>query len=83
MGRHAGGSHRTVQRVWSTNDLKPHEDFQALQRAELRGEILDVIGLYLDPPLKALILCCDETSQCQALERTQLSLPLAASGHVK
>ncbi|MBK8908967.1 MAG: hypothetical protein IPM60_13990 [Rhodospirillales bacterium] len=37
----------------------------------------DVIGLYLNPPEKALVLCCDEKSQCQALERTQLGLPLA------
>ncbi len=44
-----------------------------------RGRTLPVaaIGLYLDPPAKALVLCCDEKSQCQALERTQLSLPLA------
>ena len=41
-----------------------------------------MIGLYLDPPEKALVLCCDEKSQCQALERTQPGLPLGV-GHIK
>src|SRR6478609_610892 len=44
---------------------------------EFEKKFWDVIGLYLDPPAKALVLCCDEKSQCQALERTQLGLPLA------
>ncbi len=78
MGRHAGMSHSTVQRIWAKNQLKPHliKTFK-LSNDPKEEKFWDVIGLYLDPPAKALVLCCDEKSQCQALERTQLGLPLA------
>lgn len=76
MGRHAGISHSTVQRIWSKNDLKPHvtRTFKVSTDPKFEEKFWDVIGLYLDPPAKALVLCCDEKSQCQALERTQLAL---------
>src|SRR5215470_2688615 len=79
MGRHAGISHSTVQRIWSKNGLKPHvvKTFKLSNDPKFEEKFWDVIGLYLDPPAKALVLCCDEKSQCQALERTQLGLPLA------
>src|SRR5271166_4907389 len=79
MGRHAGISHSTVQRIWSKNDLKPHvtRTFKLSNDPNFEEKFWDVIGLYLDPPAKALVLCCDEKSQCQALERTQLGLPIA------
>ena len=79
MGRHAGISHSTVQRIWTKNDLKPHivKIFKLSNDPKFEEKFWDVIGLYLDPPAKALVLCCDEKSQCQALERTQLGLPLA------
>ncbi len=79
MGRHAGVSSSTVQRVWSKNELKPHitKTFKLSNDPEFEAKFWDVIGLYLDPPTNALVLCCDEKSQCQALERTQLGLPLA------
>lgn len=79
MGRHAGMSHSTVQRIWVKNELKPHitKTFKLSNDPEFEEKFWDVIGLYLDPPAKALVLCCDEKSQCQALERTQLGLPLA------
>jgi transposase len=79
MGRHAGMSHSTVQRIWTKNGLKPHviKTFKLSKDADFEEKFWDVIGLYLDPPAQALVLCCDEKSQCQALERTQLSLPLA------
>ena len=79
MGRHAGMSHSTVQRIWTKNDLKPHvlKTFKLSNDPKFEEKFWDVIGLYLDPPAKALVLCCDEKSQCQALERTQLALPLA------
>jgi len=79
MGRHAGVSPSTVQRVWSKNALKPHviRTFKLSNDPRFEEKFWDVIGLYLDPPEKALVLCCDEKSQCQALERTQLALPLA------
>jgi len=51
--------------------------FKLSNDPQFEEKFWDVIGLYLDPPAKALVLCCDEKSQCQALERTQLGLPLA------
>jgi len=82
MGRHAGVSHSTVQRIWSKNDLKPHvtRTFKLSNDTEFEKKFWDVIGLYLDPPANALVLCCDEKSQCQALERSQPGLPLGP-GH--
>jgi transposase len=79
MGRHAGISPSTVQRIWAKNELKPHvtKTFKLSTDPKFEEKFWDVIGLYLDPPAKALVLCCDEKSQCQALERTQLGLPLA------
>jgi transposase len=79
MGRHAGISASSVQRIWSRNELKPHrvKTFKLSNDPQFADKFWDVIGLYLDPPAKALVLCCDEKSQCQALERTQLGLPLA------
>jgi transposase len=79
MGRHVGISHSTVQRIWSKSELKPHviKTFKLSNDPNFEAKFWDVIGLYLDPPANALVLCCDEKSQCQALERTQLALPLA------
>jgi len=79
MARHVGISHSTVQRIWAKNELKPHitKTFKLSNDPKFEEKFWDVIGLYLDPPAKALVLCCDEKSQCQALERTQLGLPLA------
>jgi transposase len=79
MSHHAGISASSVQRLWSSNDLKPHrlKTFKLSNDPKFEEKFWDVIGLYLDPPAKALVLCCDEKSQCQALERTQLGLPLA------
>jgi transposase len=79
MGRHAGMSHSTVQRIWIRNDLKPHvvRIFKLSKDPKFEAKFWDVIGLYLNPPEKALVLCCDEKSQCQALERSQPGLPLA------
>jgi transposase len=79
MSRHAGISASSVQRIWSKNDLKPHRlnTFKLSNDPRFEEKFWDVIGLYLNPPAKALVLCCDEKSQCQALERTQLGLPLA------
>lgn len=78
MARHAGVSPSSVQRIWSKNDLKPHvvETFKLSNDPRFEEKFWDVIGLYLEPPERALVLCCDEKSQCQALERSQPSLPL-------
>jgi transposase len=73
MGRHVGISHSTVQRIWSKSGLKPHvtKTFKLSNDPNFEAKFWVVIGLDLDPPTNALVLCCDEKSQCQALERTQ------------
>jgi len=84
MAKAAQISHSSVQRIWHANDLKPHrtEIFKVSNDPDFEEKFWDVIGLYLNPPDRALILCCDEKSQCQALERTQRALPLSV-GHAK
>jgi transposase len=84
MALMAGVSKATVQRLWAANDIKPHllRTFKLSKDKHFETKFWDVIGLYLNPPDKALILCCDEKSQCQALERTQPGLPLGV-GHIK
>ena len=83
MARHAGVSKSRVQQLWSRNDIKPHltRGFKLSNDPQFEPKFWDVIGLYLNPPEKALVLCCDEKSQCQALERTQPGLPLGV-GHI-
>jgi transposase/transposase-like protein len=83
MARHAGLSKSTVQKLWAQNDLKPHlsRTFKLSADPAFEVKFWDVIGLYLAPPDQALVLCCDEKSQIQALQRTQPGLPLEA-GHL-
>jgi transposase len=78
MARHAGISKSSVHQLWMRNDLKPHRTrtFKISNDPLFEAKFWDIIGLYLEPPHKALVLCCDEKSQCQALERTQPGLPL-------
>ncbi len=84
MARAVGVSADTVHRLWSANDIKPHliRTFKLSNDPEFENKFWDVIGLYLNPPDRALVLCCDEKSQCQALERTQPGLPLGI-GHIR
>ena len=84
MARHAGVSQSTVSRIWHRNGLKPHRTrtFKLSKDKDFERKFWDVIGLYLDPPEKAVVLCCDEKTQCQALERTQPGLPLGI-GHIR
>jgi transposase len=67
-----------VHRVWRDNGLKPHltKTFKVSNDPQFTEKLVDVVGLYLDPPEHALVLSCDEKSQIQALDRTQKSLPL-------
>lgn len=83
MAWHSGLSRSTVQRLWAANDLKPHRTrtFKLSNDPQFETKFWDIVGLYLDPPTRALVLCCDEKSQCQALERTQPGLPLG-QGHI-
>ena len=74
----------SVRRIWNRNQIKPHliKTFKVSNDPHFEDKFWDVIGLYLDPPDKAIVLCCDEKSQCQALERTQPGLPLGI-GHIQ
>lgn len=84
MAAAVGVSHQSVHRIWKHNDLKPHllRTFKISDDPQFERKFWDVIGLYLNPPDHALVLCCDEKSQCQALERTQPGLPLGI-GHIR
>ena len=84
MARTAKVSIGTVHALWQANDIKPHltRTFKLSNDPQFEPKFWDVIGLYLNPPAKALVLCCDEKSQCQALERTQPGLPLGV-GQIK
>ena len=64
MARHAGLSKTRVQQLWSRNDLKPHQvhTFKVSTDLQFESKFWDIIGLYLQPPQKALVLCCDEKS---------------------
>jgi transposase len=78
MARAQGVSPATVQRIWDAHNLKPHrvETFKLSNDKRLVEKLTDVVGLYLNPPEKAIVLCVDEKSQLQALDRTQSSLPM-------
>lgn len=78
MAKAKGVSNQTVHRLWRSNEIKPHltRTFKVSNDKHFEEKFWDVIGLYLQPPDRALVLCCDEKSQCQALERTQPGLPL-------
>jgi transposase len=78
MARQVGVSPATVQRVWAARGLKPHlvNTFKLSNDPRFEEKLIDVVGLYLNPPDKAIVLCCDEKSSVQALDRTQASLPM-------
>ena len=78
MARAVGVSHSTVQRVWRDNGLKPHlaRTFKVSNDPRFAEKLIDVVGLYLNPPEHAIVFSCDEKSQIQALDRTQPGLPL-------
>jgi transposase len=71
-------SEASIRRIWRLHNLKPHliETFKLSRDKNFVEKLTDVVGLYLNPPDKALILCVDEKSQIQALDRTQPLLPL-------
>jgi transposase len=78
MAEVAGVSPATVQRIWSARGLKPHliTTFKLSNDPRFEEKLIDVVGLYLNPPKKAIVLCMDEKSSVQALDRTQPSLPM-------
>jgi transposase len=79
MAGKLGLSQSTVGRVWRAFGLQPHrvETFKLSTDPLFIEKVRDIVGLYLDPPLKAMVLCVDEKSQIQALDRTQPILPMA------
>ena len=78
LARHLGMSHMTVHRAWQDHELQPHrvETFKLSTDPNFEAKVRDVVGLYLNPPDHALVLCVDEESQIQALNRTAPILPL-------
>jgi transposase len=78
MARAQGVSHATVQKIWAARGLRPHrtETFKLSTDPRFEEKLVDVVGLYLNPPEHAIVLSMDEKSQIQALDRTQPSLPI-------
>lgn len=78
MAAAQGVSKNTVNRLWQLHNLKPHlhETFKVSRDPKFLEKLTDVVGLYLNPPQKAAVICVDEKSQIQALDRTQPGLPL-------
>ena len=78
LANRLGTSHVTIAEAWKRYGVKPWkaETFRFSTDPELEAKVTDVIGLYLAPPENAIVLCCDEKSQIQALNRTQKTLPM-------
>ena len=78
MATAVGISEASVRRIWRANGLKPHllKTFKVSNDKRFAEKLQDIVALYLNPPEHALVLCCDEKSQIQALDRTQPGLPL-------
>jgi len=78
MAQAQGVSKNTVNRLWQLHNVKPHLErtFKVSRDPKFLEKLTDVVGLYLNPPQKAVILCVDEKSQIQALDRTQPGLPI-------
>jgi transposase len=78
MAKAQGLGRMTIQRIWSRAQIKPHltKTFKLSRDKHFVEKLTDVVGLYLNPPDRAIVLCVDEKSQIQALDRTQPGLPL-------
>lgn len=78
MAAAQGISEKTVRRIWKQHNLKPHltKTFKVSRDKQFVEKLHDIVGLYMNPPDKALVLCVDEKSQIQALDRTQPGLPM-------
>lgn len=78
MAKAQGISKATIQRIWYAHGLQPHRTkrFKLSKDIRFTEKLTDVVGLYLNPPDKAIVLCVDEKSQIQALQRTQPGLPM-------
>jgi transposase len=78
MAKAQGLSEATIRRIWKQHNLKPHlvKTFKLSRDKRFIDKLYDIVGLYLNPPDKSLVLCVDEKSQIQALDRTQPGLPM-------
>lgn len=78
MAKRVGVSPASVQRIWTELGIKPHrvDEFKVSNDPQFAEKVVDVVGLYLSPPEQAVVLCMDEKSQIQALDRTQATLPM-------
>ena len=78
MASAAGISEASVRRIWHAHGLKPHlvRTFQLSRDPQFTEKLEEIVGLYLNPPEHAIVLCADEKSQIQALDRTQPGLPI-------
>ena len=85
MAKAQGVSDASVRRIWKQYNLKPHlvKKFKLSHGRHFIEKLYDIVGLYLNPPAKAIVLCVDEKSQIQALERTQPLLPPAFYTDIK
>lgn len=80
LAKSHGLSHTTVGRIWQAFRLQPHrqETFKRSTDARFVDKVRDIVGLYLNPPMKTVVLCVDEKSQLQASDRTQPILPMTS-----
>ena len=78
MAKVQGVSHSTIQRIWDAHGLQPHrvKTYKLSNDKRFEEKLTDVVGVYLNPPDKAVVLCVDEKTQVQALDRTQPGLPM-------
>ncbi len=78
LSEKTGIPHNTITRCWKRHNLKPHRisTFKYSKDPELEAKIVDVVGLYLNPPEKGFVVCVDEKTQIQAIDRTQTALPM-------
>ncbi len=81
MAKDQGVSKSTINAIWQAHNLKPHrtKTFKLSPDAKFLEKMTDVVGLYLNPPQQAIVLCVDEKSQIQALDRTQPGLPITTT----
>jgi transposase len=81
LAKEVGVSHATVQRIWKSHKLQPHRErgFKLSSDPEFNEKVRDVVGLYMNPPDKAVVICVDEKAGIQALDRSQTLLPLRES----
>jgi transposase/DNA-binding CsgD family transcriptional regulator len=81
LGDHLGVSHMTVHRIWKARHLQPHrvQSFEISHDPKFEEKLVDVVGLYVNPPERAIVFSVDEKPQMQALERTQTVIPLGGN----